>query len=193
MAFLSEVISSINLSLMKNLNAFPSTKYWGIAYHIPKREGNKVSFLPADINIQGQAQYATFDDINEMGIYHRIINSGYQISRRESYGDNNSGVIQTYDIDLVVMSNRKKVNVQPDVLEVAIVSNFPDTFKIKGVNQISILPISANHNSKSVFSSEFQSVDYFLKPEHILFSIRYRVELRYQRGCISLCHCKETD
>lgn len=192
MAFLSDIIDGINSSLKDKLTAFPTAKYFGLVYQLAKKEGNKTIYLPADINLNGQAEYATFDDINELGIYHRVSNSTYQISRRESYGDTNSGVLQIYDVDLVVMANRKRVEVQPDVLEIVIVSNFMETFKLQGVNQISITPVSANHNSKSVFSNEFQGLNYYLKPEHILFSIRYRIELRYQRGCISLCHCEET-
>lgn len=193
MAFLSDIIDGINSSLKDKLTAFPTAKYFGLVYQLAKKEGTKTIYLPADINLNGQAEYATFDDINELGIYHRVSNSTYQISRRESYGDTNSGVLQIYDIDLVVMANRKRVEVQPDVLEIVIVSNFMETFKLQGVNQIYITPVSANHNSKSVFSNEFQGLNYYLKPEHILFSIRYRIELRYQRGCISLCHCEETE
>lgn len=193
MAFLSDIIAGINLSLKSNLTAFPTAKYFGIVYQLAKKEGSKIVFLPADINLNGQAQYTTFDDINEIGIYHRVASSGYQISRKEAYGDTNSGVLQIYDIDMVIMANRKKVLVQPDLLETAITCNFLESYKLPGVNQISIYPVSANHNSRTVFSTEFQGVDYFLKTEHILFSIRYRIELRYQRGCISLCHCEETE
>lgn len=191
MAFLSDIVSAVNASLNRSLSAFPTAKYFGIVYQIAKKEGSKTVYLPADINVQGQCQYTTFDDINEIGIYHRIIGSSYQISRKEAYGDTNSGVFQLYDLDMVVMANRKRVNVQPDVLEAAITTNFIETVKMPGINQISIYPISANHNSRTVFSSEFQGIEYFLKTEHILFSIRYRIELRYQRGCISLCHCEE--
>lgn len=193
MGFLNDIIDIVNLSLKDSLTAFPTTKYFGIVTQIAKKEGNKLLFLPADINIHGQAQYATFDDINEIGIYHRIINSGYQISRKESYGDINSGILHTYEIDLVIMANRKKVKVHPDTIEVAISSNFVNSARVNGVNQVMIYPISTNYNTRAVFSSEFQGLDYYLKPEHILFSIRYRIELRYQRGCLSLCHCEETE
>ncbi len=145
--------------------------------------------MPAQISLSGDAKWITLDDVNELQIYHRIYNSSYTQQKNRSYGDGYEAFTHSYDIDLVVMANRKRAQVEPDVLEAAIASNIPSTTQIAGLNFINILSVSANHNSRSLFSQEFQGTDYFLKPEHIFFSIRYRVEIQYTKGCIALCQC----
>lgn len=189
MAFLGDIVNSINDALKVKLTAFPTTSYSGIAYPIARRKDNSYEFIPAIILTSGEAKYLTFDDIEEMGIYHRIVSSSYTQDKNQSYGDGYTSFQQNYDLDLVVMADRRRVEVSPDVLEAAIASNFPAGEKPTGINYLNILPVSANHNSRTLFSQEFQGVNYYLKPEHIFFSIRYRVELKYVKGCISLCQC----
>jgi hypothetical protein len=189
MAFLGDIVDGINTALKAKLTAFPTTCYSGVAYPIARKKDNVYEFIPAIISPAGEAKYLTFDDIEEMGIYHRIVTSSYSQDKSQSYGDGYTSFQQNYDIDLVVMADRRRVEVTPDVLEAAIASNFPAGEKPQGINYLNILPVSANHNSRSLFSQEFQGVNYHLKPEHVFFSIRYRVELKYVKGCISLCQC----
>ncbi len=189
MAYLDDIVKQINIGIRSKLTAFPTAFFVGVAYTIPKKEGKVYQFLPAIINTDGNAKWVTFDDIKELTIYHKINASTYTQLKNQSYGDGYDSFQHNYEIDLVVMADRKKVNVSPDVLEVAIASNIISTLNIANVDYISIVTMSANHNSKTLFSQEFQGVDYYLKPEHIFFSIRYRVEIRYQKGCINLCQC----
>lgn len=189
MAYLDEIITQINAGIKSKLTAFPTALYVGVTYPIPKKEGKTYQFFPAIINLKGDAKLITFDDIKELIIYHKISSSAYSQLKNQSYGDGYDSFQHNYEIDLIVIADRKKVNVSPDVLEAAIASNIISTLKINNVDFINIATVSANHNSKTLFSQEFQGVDYYLKPEHIFFSIRYRVEIRYQKGCISLCQC----
>lgn len=189
MAYLNSIVSEINTGLKKSLTAFPTAVYAGIVYQITRERSQKTEVIPAEVNDKGEARWITFDDINELSLYHRIANSTYTQFKNQSYGDGYLDFQHQYDIELVVMGDRRKINVRPDELEAAIASNIGAKEKPTGVSFINVLPVSANHNSQTVFRQEFQGVDYYLKPEHILFSIRYRVELRYQKGCISLCQC----
>jgi hypothetical protein len=189
MAFLDNVVTAINDKVKESLTAFPTSHYDGIAYQLPKKDGDKVQYIPALIDLNGEAKWVTFDDLQEMNIYHRIVSSIYSQVKQGSYGDGYDYFQQSYDMDMVVMASRRKVHVQPDALEMAIASNIPTKHKIDGFEFVNITTVSSNYNGRSVFQQEFQSVDYFLKPEHILLSIRYRVELRYRKGCISLCQC----
>lgn len=188
MAFLDNIISGINTQVREKLTAFPTGYYAGLVYQIARSKDKRLEYLPAE-TLEGNTRWLTFDDLNELIIYHRIINSGYSQIKNQSYGDGYDSFQHNYDIDLIVMANRKKVYVGPDVLEAAISSNIPLMIKVNDVEYVNITPVSANHNSRSVFGQEFVGVQYFLRPEHILFSIRYRIELRYQKGCISLCQC----
>jgi hypothetical protein len=189
MAYLGEIVDTINEALKAKLTAFPLTGYNGLAYPIPRKKGTAFEYLPAKISVSGEAKWITFDDVRELEIYHRIVSSSYIQLKGKSYGDGDTQFQHNYEIDLIVMADRKKAKVEPDVLEAAIASNIPVSSSISGVSFINITPVSANHNSRSLFSQEFQGIDYFLKPEHILFSIRYRVELQYQKGCLNLCQC----
>lgn len=189
MGFLDNIVSNINAALKAKLTAFPRSFYGGIAYPIARKKDNAYEFIPAIISNSGEARYMTFDDVDQVTIYHRIANSSYTQDKVQSYGDGYTSFQQNYDIDVVVMADRRTVEVSPDVLEAAIASNIPAMDKLDGVNYVNILPVSANHNSRSLFSQEFQGVSYYLKPDHIFFSIRYRVELKYQKGCMSLCQC----
>lgn len=189
MAFLGDIVETINKELKAKLTAFPTAIYCGIAYPVARKKDNSLEFIPGTISDDGDVKYMTFDDINELAIYHRVINSNYSQDKAQSYGDGYTSFNHNYDLDLVVMANRRKVQVSPDVLESAIASNLPLTEHIQGVNYVSIAPVSANHNSRFLFTQEYQGINYYLKPEHIFFSIRYRVELKYVKGCISLCQC----
>lgn len=189
MAFLGNIVNTINTALKAKLTAFPTTFYGGIAHPIARKRDTTYEFIPAIISDDGEAKYMTFDDLNEVLIYHRIVNSSYAQNKDKSYGDGHTTFTLSYDLDLVVMADRKRTQASPDVLEAAIASNMPDKDTLDGVMYINILPVSANHNSRSLFSQEFQGVNYYLKPEHIFFSIRYHVELEYTKGCLSLCQC----
>lgn len=189
MAYLGEIIGTINTAIRENLTAFPLSRYYGLTYAITRKKGAGYEVLPAQISNSGDARLMTFDDVNELQIYHRIVNSTYTQRKSQSYGDGYDEFQHNYDVDIIVMADRRKVQVEPDVLEAAIASNLPSTTTIQGVKFINILAVSANHNSRSIFNQEFQGTDYFLKPEHIFFSIRYRVEIQYQKGCLALCQC----
>jgi hypothetical protein len=189
MAFLDNIVSAINDKVKESLSAFPTASYCGIVYQLPKKEGDKFQYIPALIDLHGDAKWLTFDDLREMNIYHRIVSSTYSQIKSGSYGDGYDYFQQSYDMDMVIMASRKKVHVHPDALEMAIASNMPTKHKIEGFESVNITTVSSNYNARSVFQQEFQNIDYFLKPEHILLSIRYRIELRYRKGCISLCQC----
>jgi hypothetical protein len=189
MAYLGEIVDTINITLREKLTAFPLSKYYGLTYTLTRKKGTSYEVLPAQISHSGDARLMTFDDVNELQIYHRIANSTYTITGVATYGDGHDAFKHNYDVDLIVMADRRKVQVEPDVLEAAIASNMPSKTTIEGVRGITILAISANHNSRSLFNQEFQGADYYLKPEHIFFSIRYRVEIQYQKGCLALCQC----
>jgi len=190
MAYLGSIVTGINNALKGKLTAFPTAYYAGIAYALVKKEGKGSQSLPAIIDLNGDAKWISFDDINELIIYHKINNSTYSQLKQGSYGDGYDMFQHNYEIDLIVMADRKKVRVDPDVLEAAIASNIPTKLPLPaGLNFMNIVTVNANHNSRSLFGQEYPGVDYYLKPEHIFFSIRYRIELRYQKGCISLCQC----
>lgn len=189
MAFLGNIVNTINEALKAKLTAFPTAFYGGIAYPIARKKDTTYEFIPALISSDGEARYMTFDDLKEISIYHRIANSSYAQNKDKSYGDGYKTFTQSYDLDLVVMADRRRTQVSPDILEAAIASNIPVTDTLPGVPYINILSVSANHNSRSLFSQEFQGISYYLKPEHIFFSIRYRIELEYTKGCLSLCQC----
>lgn len=188
MAFLDNIVTEINASVKKYLTAFPTAEYFGIAHVIPKKEGKAPSYLPAIIDMNGEAKWMTFDDVRELSVYHKVVASTY-LQKQKTYGDGHDYIQHNYDMDMVVMSDRKKIGIHPEVLEMAIGSNIPSVVKLETIEPANIITVSANHSARSVFGNEFTGVSYYLKPEHILLSIRYRVELRYLKGCISLCHC----
>lgn len=190
MAYLGDIITGINTAIKAKLTAFPTALYEGIAYSLVKKEGKGSQSLPAIIDTKGDAKWITFDDIREMIIYHKINSSTYSVLKGESYGDGHNMVRHIYEIDLFVMADRKRVGITPDVLEAAVASNIPYVLPLlNGLNYMEIVTVNANHNSRQLFGQEYPGVDYYLKPEHIFFSIRYRIELKYQKGCISLCQC----
>lgn len=189
MAYLGEIVDNINSDLKGKLTAFPCSDYAGLTAQLTRKKGASFEVIPGLVNTKGEVKWITFDDIRELQVYHRIISSGYIQQKKDSYGDGYTNFQHNYEVDLVVMADRRRIRVHSDVLEAAIASNMPVSYKIAGVNFINILPVSANHNSRALFSQEFNGIDYFLKPEHIFFSIRYRVEIRYQKGCLSLCQC----
>ena len=189
MAYLDKIVTGINEIIKGKLSAFPTAVYFGITYPITSTAGKIQNVMPAFIDISGLVNEITFNDIPSLTIYHKISSSTYSQIKNASYGNENSGFQHTIDLDLIVMGDRKKVRVQPESLEVAIASNIPSSIKIESANYVNIFPTNANHNSRQLFSQEYAGAAFFLKPEYIYFSIRYRVEIRYQKGCFSLCQC----
>lgn len=189
MAYLDKIVYDINSVLKKKLTAFPKLQVNGICSRVGRKVGNKVEFLPAMVSSEGDARFLTFDDVTQIQLYHKIVNSSYAIRKDSGYGDDISILQNNYDVELIVMADYCKISVGSDSLEAAIVSNLIESVRLSGVQSVSIYPVSANHNSKSIFSQEFEGVSNFLKPQHILFSIRYKVEIYYQKGCLSLCQC----
>lgn len=190
MAYLDQIVNNINTSLKGMLSAFPTARYADIVSIVARKKDKGLEYLPAEVSIKGDCKWLTFDDINELSLYHRIISSAYLQEKNKSYGDGHTSFQHNMDLDIVVMADRKKVGITPESLEAAIASNIPITDKIPGISYINIYPVSANHDSRTIFSNQFQGVGYYLKPEHILFSIRYRIEVKYMKGCIGLCHCE---
>lgn len=189
MAYLDKIVNNINEAISQKLTAFPTAIYYGVSYPVTSTSGKVQNVIPAVIDITGYVKEISFNDIPQLTIYHKLSSSTYSQIKSSSYGDGYSDFQHNMDMDLIVMGDRKKLNVQPESLEVAIASNIPGSIKIESANYVNIFPTSANHNSRQLFSQEYPGANFFLKPEYIYFSIRYRVEIRYQKGCISLCQC----
>lgn len=189
MAYLDKIVVGINEVIRENLTAFPTALYYGVSYPITSTAGKVQNVMPAIIDISGLVTEIAFNDIPQLIIYHKLYSSTYNQIKSASYGDGYNDFQHTMDLDLIVMGDRKRLNIQPDSLEVAIASNIPGSIKIESANYVNIFPIGANHNSRQLFSQEYVGATFFLKPEYIYFSIRYRIEVRYQKGCISLCQC----
>lgn len=189
MAYLDKIVESINDTVKQKLTAFPSAVYYGIVYPIASTSGKVQNVMPAAIDISGYVNEITFNDIPQLILYHKLSSSTYSQIKNASYGNENSGFQHTVDLDLIIMGDRKRLNVQPESLEIAIASNIPSSVKFDSTSYVNIYPVGANHNSRQLFAQEYAGATFFLKPEYIYFSIRYRVEVRYQKGCFSLCQC----
>lgn len=189
MAYLTSIVENINAQLKNKLLVFPTAEFLGIAYPIARQSDKPNVFVPALINSSGECSILDITDLVPLRAYHKISTSTYSQVKTQSYGDSYDLFQHSYEVDLIVQGRRNNLQTTPDELEAAIASNIPSKVTLLGAEYVNIVTVSANHNSRSLFSQEYPGLDYFINPEYIFFSIRYRVELRYQKGCLSLCQC----
>lgn len=184
---LSSIVDSINkgiaTELEKDNKKFGGYKLFGIT---ELTMSGKQTFPACFLNSEGA--YAGVDSNRPLIIYHRAntVNVGEDAGR--SYGDLRSQIaVNTYQLQMIVYANVKKICSQPDDLLIFLQSVFPEQVKIDNFEQVNLKIVSAILNKQQVFGNEYKSVKYFLTPELSLFSVNYTIEGRFKKTCFNRC------
>lgn len=96
---------------------------------------------------------------------------------------------------MVVYGKRSALNLRAEQLEAIITTGFPDVISKQAISEYNLQSMivtlqSSNMSALSVFNEEFKGFDPFVSNEDIYFSIAYKIETKYRKGCFGLCDCK---
>lgn len=198
MPYSSEIVNMIDAAILETALTdarFDSRQFAGLTQQAVFRMGDKVIILPATITTMGEMAQVTPDDNYNIQTYHRIVSNVYgELDASEQYGDNNNAQASRMECIMTVIGFTKKLNLTVDQIEALFVAGFPNMVPKAFVqslqmNRITVQILSSNFNSYEIFNNEFRGESYFLKPESVMFQIRYRVESIFTKGCFQICDC----
>lgn len=156
-----------------------------------KKDDGSLELLPAIADADGNYQPVQPDDRFNLIIYHKTISNAYSYVKNDSYGDGYL-IKSTTENNLIAWIDSRKTFVAKDQFETLIIAGFPQIITKEMKMQLMIqsciiTPISSNMDILSVFRAEYQNCDFFLKPYHGLFAVRYRIEITFNQACLDTC------
>jgi hypothetical protein len=200
MPFTEKIVGFINEQLKAsslNDKRFQPGNFLGIATQLarPSKSGQGLELLPATCDDLGVYRLIEPDDKFPIAIYHRSISTAYTRVKGEGYGD---GYLSkdTVEMQIVVLADQRKIKVNQEQLESICRFGIPDRLSsliqsALALRTCLVTPLSSNMDRVMVFRQEYPGTEFFLKPHHILFSIRYRIETTFDKNCIDRCLCGE--
>lgn len=197
MPYLNELVALINDGIRDSSlkdKRFSTAQLEGIAYQVAREstEGEQLEVFPAIVEPEKDPRYIGVDDTYPLIIYHRVLSNTYADDAKQSqYGDGFSAQVCSTDMLMVVFAKRAALKLSADQLEALLVSGFPDQFVRSATAEMQLTAKATLQASTmdvfTVFAGEYRNVKFFLGVEDILFSLKYKIESRYRKGCFKLC------
>lgn len=190
MSIIANIISSINTTI--NTVVFPDETYTskrilGLAWPYPEKSGSDtlLKIVPAIYaNNSDEGTIIDLDDSYSVILYHKLSSYAFQTFQKNATGNDQFQQL-TADASMIVWALREDLNMQADDLSDLIVFNLPTQYTAAGIVKCTIAPVQTDFDFIRVFRQEYQSVDYFLKPGHILLQIKYRVVAVIKPNCFT--------
>lgn len=186
------IVQCINDTLKASLTdvRFSSAKYYGIAV-THEDDGTKFA---ACYTLAGEASKITPDDSKSLLIFHKNNGSVTRGSDAEElFGNQNEYLTKTTNMSMVVIGQRKALQLSVEDLESLIEACIPyqpsKQFLIdNGLLNVSIYVNSASYNSLEIYNREFQKDKKNNDPRILLCEVKYSIECSYNIACInSIC------
>ena len=199
MPFQSAIIDIINAQLRTNVLCdarFANGSIRGVAYDGTEVDSTGTRVFPVLYDLSGDGVKVTPDDNYPIQIYHKVLNKTYQI-KPSSVGSRSNVVSEKTDVKMVVAGWTNRLSLTQEDLEALITSNFPDQIApalytpLRLQNLVVTLQSSVLDRAQ-VYAGEYRGVPYQVRPEQILFSIRYQIESTYKKGCFMITDCQPT-
>jgi hypothetical protein len=193
----SSIIDIINNQIKTNSlcdSRFNNGSINGIAYDGTEVDSTATRVYPVVFDLSGNGVKVSPDDTYAIQIYHRILNKTYQI-KPSSVGDRANVVSEKTDVKMVVAGWTNRLNMTQEDLEALITSNFPDQiapalYTPLRLQHLVITLQSSVLDRAQVYREEYRGLPYQVRPEQILFSIRYQIESSYKKGCFIITDCQ---
>jgi hypothetical protein len=202
--FQSAIIDIINTRLLATTlsdGRFANGSVNGIAYDAMQSDSSGTRIYPVVLpviaghtDISGNTVRVSPDDTYPIQIYHKILNKSYQV-KPSSVGSRSNVVSEKTDVKMVVAGWTNRLCLTQEDLEALITSDFPDQIDpslyvpLKLQNLVVTLQSSVLDRAQ-VYAGEYKGIPYQVKPEQILFAIRYQIESTYKKGCFIITDCQ---
>ncbi len=198
--FNEEIVSGfINPFIKAKLNKYPQyqkAKYSGIAMLVSRETEDGEDHIPALLDSKGEAFYVGSDDINNLVVYHRMINTtilSLDENEKNSYGDQVIMGTRT-NMKMIVWgmtdaTGRTQERALGDVVaSLPDIADFSFMSKYKGLKKVIFSASFANNDSDKVWAEEGGKNE---KPKTtmLLFSINYTIDTELDKSCYNLCYC----
>jgi hypothetical protein len=184
---LTRFIDAINEQITPLFNKWTGVKIHGLAQSMNRDNAGKTETLPALVDKKGEGQYVGIDDKNSVIIYHKGGAMQVQTKPNSGVGDSAGDLVYTYTISMVILIDRKKLEMLPDEIALLIQANLKDQIKIQDYKSVIIRIQNIILNTQQVFSSEYQNTVYKVKPSQSLFVINYQIESTFNKRCFAKC------
>lgn len=195
MVYLNEVINFLNQTIKTRIGAYPTAKIEGVMTQTIRNEQAKTVIYPTIINLFGKAEYTGFDNRVPFTAYHRLVGSTFTRNVTRDYADGDLVMINSVtDVQLIVWGMREKLNIKPEQLALVIADLLPykveaPEFPKLGILDLRVIETGISYDQRAIFQQEIQGIPYFIGPEMFVFSVRYRIEGSYMKGCLNKCEC----
>ena len=197
MPFQSAIIDIINSQILTNTlcdSRFANGSVNGIAYDGTEIDSNGIRVYPVVYDLTGNGSKVNPDDTYPIQIYHKILNKTYQVSA-SSVGSRSNVVTERTDVKMVVAGWTSRLQLTQEDLEALIASNFPDQiapalYTPLRLQRLVVTLQSSVLDRAQVYREEYRGIPYQVRPEQILFSIRYQIESTYKKGCFIITDCQ---
>lgn len=192
MPFIASIVDHINETLKANCALLADGTFYGIASVIARKKTQTAPLeqLPGVLVNHMQYKEVWPNDKYSLIVYHKILSNAYTWVKNDSYGD---GYRQkcTTEMQMVVWGDGKKLGIDEE-LEAVVLYSMPQALgtplmRTLGFAKCTISAVGSALDRILLFRQEYPQSEFFLKPNHQFFSIRYRVEAEYDKRCIDLC------
>ena len=197
MNYHSDIIQIINSRLMSDVlcdPVFTGGSINGIATDATDVDSTATRSYPVISDIYGSGTCVNPDDSYPIQIYHRLLGKTYNI-KPASVGDRSNVVGEKTEVKMVVAAWSQKIGMTQEDLESLIASDFPDQISSAvyiplRLQNLVITLQSSTLDRAQVWREEYKGVPYQVKPEQILFAVKYQIEAMYKKGCFTLTPCQ---
>ena len=196
--FQAAIIDIVNAQIVQNSLCdpvvFANKKIYGIAHDGTDVDSTGVRVFPIVYDLNGDGYKVSPDDTYPLQVYHKILNKSYQI-KPASVGNRSNVVSEKTDVKMVVAGWTNRLGLSQEDLEALIASNFPDQIDASlytplKLQNLVVTLVSSSLDKAQVYAGEYRGIPYQVKPEQILFSIRYTIESSYKKGCFIISDCQ---
>ena len=195
--FQSAIIDIINTQIMTDTLCdvrFVGASVSGIAYDGTEMDSTGTRVFPVVYDLTGNGTKINPDDTYPIQIYHKILNKTYQV-KPSSVGSRANVVSEKADVKMVVAGWTSRLQLTQEDLEALITSNFPDQISPSLYTPLRLQNLFVTLQSSvldraQVYAGEYRGIPYQVRPEQILFSIRYQIESTYKKGCFIITDCQ---
>lgn len=148
---------------------------------------------PCIVDDNGELKDLTIDDTKSFQVYHKINEISYQeVQPQENFGDEGNWFQETANMSLIFIGDRARIKIREEEISAMISLYFPKKLSSIQCQSLklyqSIISIdSVNINKEQVYNQEYKNIDFILKPNEMMFEIKYKIITTFIKNCIQLC------
>jgi len=196
MANVKKIVQIINTQL--NAAAFSDKRFqiaqlFDIAKSVPTKNKDKaLEILPCIIDdATGEGKYLYPDDKHPVQVYHKM-NSVSVVPDKVQYGNRNDIIVRTASMSMIVFGMRTKLQLSDQDLELIISASLINKLSKAQLADLTLKDCTIQHtatdfNSLGVYQKEYSTKEYYLKPTHLFFEMKYTIECKLDKSCINTC------